>query len=45
MSPYPKFLSKLLFIYMITLLVLFMNFYVKKHSVNGGKSSSSSKTE
>ena len=31
-SPYPKFLSKLLFFYMITLLALFMNFYIKKHS-------------
>ena len=29
--PYPKFLSCLLFIYMITLLALFLNFYVVKH--------------
>ena len=39
-SPYPKFLSKLLFFYMITLLALFMNFYIKKHSrkaPNSGK--------
>lgn len=33
-SPYPKFLSGLLFFYMITLLALFLNFYRKKH---GGK--------
>ena len=31
-SPYPKFLSRLLFFYMITLLALFMNFYINKHS-------------
>nr|ACK99719.1 delta-6 polyunsaturated fatty acid elongase [Lobosphaera incisa] len=30
-SPYPKFLSKLLFFYMITLLALFANFYAQKH--------------
>lgn len=31
-SPYPKFMSKLLFFYMITLLALFFNFYRRKHS-------------
>ena len=30
-SPYPRFLSSLLFFYMITLLALFANFYLKKH--------------
>ena len=30
-SPYPKFLSRLLFFYMITLLALFLNFYLRKH--------------
>ena len=30
-SPYPKQLSTLLFFYMITLLVLFLNFYLMKH--------------
>ena len=30
-SPYPKFLSRLLFFYMITLLTLFLNFYIRKH--------------
>ena len=37
-SPYPRFLSSLLFFYMITLLALFGNFYMKKH---GGKKRSS----
>ena len=37
-SPYPRFLSSLLFFYMITLLALFGNFYLKKH---GGKKRSS----
>lgn len=35
-SPYPKFLSKLLFFYMITLLALFFNFYRRKH-IGGSK--------
>ena len=39
-SPYPKFLSRLLFFYMITLLALFMNFYIKKHSRTSPKPSS-----
>lgn len=30
-SPYPKFLSSLLFWYMLTLLALFLNFYAKKY--------------
>lgn len=30
-SPYPKQLSTLLFFYMITLLALFLNFYLGKH--------------
>ena len=30
-SPYPKFLSGLLFVYMISLLALFANFYRRKH--------------
>ena len=30
-SPYPTQLSTLLFFYMITLLVLFLNFYLSKH--------------
>lgn len=30
-SPYPRQLSTLLFFYMITLLVLFLNFYLSKH--------------
>jgi GNS1/SUR4 family len=30
-SPYPKQLSTLLFVYMITLLALFLNFYLAKH--------------
>ncbi|GMH42475.1 hypothetical protein BSKO_10394 [Bryopsis sp. KO-2023] len=38
-SPYTPFLSKLLFWYMITLLVLFVNFYVKKYfGGSGGQS-------
>lgn len=35
-SPYPKQLSTLLFFYMITLLALFLKFYLSKHG--GGKS-------
>lgn len=42
-SPYPKFLSKLLFFYMITLLALFFNFYRRKHS--GGSKGSRKKTQ
>jgi len=30
-SPYPKFMSKLLLVYMISLLCLFGNFYIQKH--------------
>ena len=33
-TPYPRFLSRLLFFYMLTLLALFLNFYIRKH---GGK--------
>jgi elongation of very long chain fatty acids protein 4 len=34
-SPYPKFLSRLLFFYMISLLALFANFYVNKYRSGG----------
>lgn len=33
-APYPQFLYKILFYYMISLLMLFFNFYVKKHSTS-----------
>jgi elongation of very long chain fatty acids protein 4 len=36
-SPYPTFLSKLLFFYMITLLSLFLNFYTRKHGSSSQK--------
>jgi hypothetical protein len=35
-SPYPKFLSYLLFVYIISLLALFMNFYLRKHGAAAG---------
>jgi elongation of very long chain fatty acids protein 4 len=34
-SAYPKFMSKLLLVYMISLLCLFGNFYIQKHMVKG----------
>lgn len=43
-SPYPKFMSKLLFFYMITLLALFFNFYRRKHSSGTSRSKIVKKT-
>lgn len=43
-SPYPKQLSTLLFFYMITLLVLFLNFYLGKHGGAGKKRQSAGPT-
>jgi hypothetical protein len=41
-SPYPAFLSRLLFFYMQTLLALFAHFFVRKYALGGRRQAASS---